>query len=110
MAALRQNLNVTEREGDAYQWLRDHGYDETAVSEAEGWFRDRGWEVRVVERDRRDEMRALKGTWFPGFSHLFWVDLARLGVEGHLVENYASGTNEAEAVVRARERYGSEQT
>jgi len=101
---------VTDREDNADQGLRDYGFDQVAVSEARNWFLDHGCEVRVVERDRRDEWRARKETYFLGFSHLFWVDLARLGVEGQVVPNYASGATEAEAVVRARQRYGSEQT
>jgi esterase/lipase superfamily enzyme len=84
--------------------------DDAAISDARRWFLDHGWEVRVVERNRQDEMRARKETYLPAFSHRFWVDLARVGSEDHVVENYASGTNEIEAVIRARQRYGSEQT
>jgi len=101
---------VTDSGESELAWLRDHGYEEIAVAEAREWFRSDGWEVMVVERDLRDEMRARGEVYFPGFSHRTWVDLLRVDAEGHVVRNYASGVIEAEAVIRARQRYGSEQT
>ncbi len=55
-------------------------------------------------------MRSRGEVYVPGFSHRFCVDLLRLGNEKPVVTDYASGATEAEAVIRARQRYGSEQT
>jgi hypothetical protein len=101
---------VTDSESEDLVWLRDHGYDEETVRDARRWFADHGWDVRIVERDQREEMSARGEVYFPGFKHRFWVDLVRMGETKPTATNYASGATESEAVIRARQRFGSEQT
>jgi hypothetical protein len=100
---------MSDLSDDELRWLREHHYDEEAVPEARNWFLNHGWEVQVAERDRRDEMRTRGEVYLPGFSHRFWADLVRIGSEDHVVRNYGSGANPAQAIIRAKERYGSEQ-
>jgi hypothetical protein len=94
---------------DDLAWLEDHGYDEAAITDALAWFADRGWTLEVVQRDRREEMRSREEVYFPGYEHHLWVDLMRLGQKKATATNYASATTKAEAIIRARQRYGSEQ-
>ncbi len=99
--------NQTEVELD---WLKNHGYDAAEPEVARKWFRDRGWEITIAQRDRRDEFRREGQLYVPGFAHQYWVDLLRTETPDHVVSNYASGSNPAEALVRARQRFGSEQS
>ena len=84
-------------------WLRDHGYDAAAPSEVREWFRGHGWEVVIVERDRREEFQAEGHLYFPGYGHRFWIDLVRVGSPDHVVKSYSSGTNSVEALIRAKQ-------
>ena len=100
---------MADLEHDDLAWLQDHGYDQEAVADALAWFADRGWKVEVMHRDRREEMRARGEVYFPGYRHLLWVDLVQVGQEKATATNYASGNTKAEAFIRARQRYESEQ-
>lgn len=99
---------MSDLEHDDLAWLEDHGYDQVAVADALDWFADRGWKVQVVERDRRDEMRVRGEVYMPGYRHHLWVDLMRVGQEA-TATNYTSANTKPEAIIRARQRYGSEQ-
>lgn len=106
---LGQTGSMADLEQDDLAWLEDHGYDHVAVADATAWFADRGWKIEVVQRDRREEMRARGEVYFPGYRHQLWVDLVRVGQEEATASNYASGHTRAEAIIRARQRFGSEQ-
>jgi hypothetical protein len=71
-----------------------------------GWFRDRGWELRVHRNSppRGDVPQALRS--LPRFT--YWADLVSLETGDVAAQWYAGGLNEAQAVSNARRRWGTE--
>jgi metal-dependent hydrolase (beta-lactamase superfamily II) len=86
---------ATEDDADAARvWLREHGFD-----------------VVVERRDLRDLLvdTGQAGTASMNWTH--WADLVAVDRPDEVVApNYGAGKSEAEAVVSARRRFGSEQT
>lgn len=66
--------------------------------------------MRVEARDHRERFREARQLYVPSFNHTHWADLVSMKNPGFVVPDYGSGLTEAEAVRRARQRYGSEQT
>jgi len=64
----------------------------------------------VEERDRRDELIREGYVGLATENHTHWADLISLRDPAYVLRNYSSGKSQADAVVRARARYGSEQT
>jgi hypothetical protein len=77
----------------------------------EEYFRSRGFEVRIVERDLHSEHMAAgepgRASFFAEGRRYFCVDLLRNGQV--VAPLYAHGETVEAALTRARERYGSEQ-
>lgn len=78
--------------------------------EAREWLRSRGWNLRVEVRDLREDFvrRGEKYAW--SFDHTHWADLVSIENPDFVVSNYGSGMSQAEAAVRAKQRWGQEQT
>ena len=84
--------------------------DRPDADEARRWLREHGWDVVVVERDLRREFERTGGRYAPTIDHTHWADLVSIANPEYTVANYGSGTSADDAVIRARRRYGSEQT
>jgi hypothetical protein len=83
----------------------------TEAEEARAWLRVKGFDVVVVERDRRDELMQAGFAGLASENRIFWADLVSTKDPTHVfAPNYGSGKSAEEAVVRARRRFGSEQT
>lgn len=80
------------------------------ASEACAWLREHGFEVRVEERNLREEFlrRGLRGA--DTIDHPYWADLVGIANPDFVVPNYGSGVTPEQAIIRARKRYASEQT
>ena len=76
-----------------------------------GYFEDRGFEVRVEERDLHAELMAAgkpgQASFFAAGRSYHCVNLLRGGAV--VVERYAQGETVEDALIRAMRRYGSEQ-
>jgi hypothetical protein len=79
------------------------------VEEAKAFLRDRGFDVRVEERDVHDEFRKHGIPFADTVSHPYWADLVRLDDPSIVFRNYGSGMSPERAILRARNRYSSEQ-
>lgn len=83
----------------------------TDAEEARAWLRIKGFDVVVVERDRRDVLMQAGLAGLASENHIYWADLVSTKDPTHVfAPNYGSGKSAEEAVVRARRRFGSEQT
>lgn len=75
------------------------------------YFASRGYEVSFEERDLHSELMASGDPGRASFHRegqiYFCVSLLRAGVV--IASNYATGETEAEALISARRRFGSEQ-
>lgn len=83
---------------------------EAEAEDARSWFRDDGWDVRVFERDMRETFRDERHLDAPSFNHTHWADLIWLRNKAFVIESYGSGMSRDEAIMRARQRYGTKQT
>lgn len=77
---------------------------------ARAWLHERGFDVVVEQRDLREQLIASGYAGIAADNHTHWADLVSVVNPDFVVPNYGSGKSAAEAVVRARRRYGSEQT
>jgi len=77
---------------------------------ARAWLRARGFDVRVEKRSLREDFvrRGLRGV--DTIDLAYWADLVGIANPAFIVPNYGSGMIPEQAVIRARQRYGQEQT
>jgi hypothetical protein len=84
--------------------------DEDDADRALAWLRERGWDVRVQERNLRTKFEEQGQRYAPTIDDPWWADLVRIDNPSFVVENYGSGKTPAAAILRAKQQYGSEQT
>ncbi len=93
---------------------RQSGHDPTVsdgeAAQAAAWLREHGWDMRVEERNLRPTFEERGLRYAPTIDDPWWADLVRIGDPSFVVENYGSGRTPEAAIVRAKQRYGSEQT
>ena len=89
---------------DAIDWYEARKADRRSAEEALAWLRERGFEARVEERDLRAQLRGA-----PSASCTHWADLIAIANPAFVLSNYGSGMNRDQAVIRARQRYLTEQ-
>jgi hypothetical protein len=79
------------------------------AAEARDWLRERFFDVVVEEKDRREELIRAGYAGLAAKNHTHWAHLVSVANPDFVVRNYGSGKSEAEALIRIRRRYGSEQ-
>ena len=80
-----------------------------SAEEARTWLRERGFDVKVEERDLGPLLREAGHPHAPSISHTQWADLIAITNSDFVLNNYGSGMTVDEAVIRARQRYETEQ-
>src|SRR5438270_11590091 len=81
----------------------------TRLRIALNWLRERGFDVKVEERDLGSPLRESGYPSAPSVSCIYWADLIAIAKSTFVLSNYGSGMSRDEAVVRARQRYETEQ-
>lgn len=94
---------------EAIDWYRARKAERRSAEEALVWLRERGFEVRVEERDLGPQLREGGYPSAPSASYTHWADLIAIANPAFVLSNYGSGMTRDEAVIRARQRYQTEQ-
>jgi hypothetical protein len=83
--------------------------DEEQVEQVRSWFASKGFDLRVEERDMRDELRLRSRRKAPSASHSHWVDLVSLRTGEVFMRSYGSGPTPTLAVIATEQRWLVEQ-
>lgn len=99
--------DAATREFIDWYWARKA--ERRSAEEALDWLRQRGFDVRVEERDLDPQLAAAGYPSAPNASCTHWADLVAIANPAFVLVNYGSGLTRDEAVIRARQRYQTEQ-
>jgi hypothetical protein len=105
---VQERRGAIDKDPDVGQYSSVSDTTDTDAQGVRDWLLEKGWEVRAEERDLHQTFHEASQLYLPSFNHTHWADLVSLQNPDFVVPNYGSGMTEAEAVMRAKARYGSE--
>lgn len=94
---------------ETIDWYQARKAERHSAEEALDWLREQGFDVRVEERDLGPQLMAAGYPSSPGTSCTHWADLIAIANPGFVLSSYGSGMTRDGAVIRARQRYQTEQ-